>query len=200
MRTPKEIKNKGLPTNRSVLILCSLLVLLFLVPSVEAKDDDDDDEDNGERDNEKGEDLEDLGKNMGWSIVISLVAGLVFAVARQKLARRFFTTRLGIDRKRFGLLLKRLQKVHMVAMILAVVLGGTHGAIMLANEGLEDESASGLFTLTAMVLLALAGVAMKFKPLNRRFSKQARLKIRKFHIHRIPLVLVLLGLGLHILG
>jgi hypothetical protein len=168
-----------------------LLIALALFSPLAAADEDDE----GEKDEE---DDEDAGEGSGTAAAWLLGAGFIYIAVRQRLVRdQLFMA--GLERKRYGALLKLALNGHMLLMLGATALAGYHGWLMAQSEGwLEGDSLSGLLALAMMAYLSVAGILLwRRLPIDwvdRSLRKRARLA----HVQRWVTVLLLVALALHL--
>ncbi|MAH17116.1 MAG: hypothetical protein CL960_01265 [Euryarchaeota archaeon] len=171
--------------------LLPLLAALLLLSSFAAADEGEDDESD---DDEGGDAGEGSGEVAAWM----LGAGFIYVVVRQRLVRdRLFMA--GLERKRYGALLKLALNGHMWLMVGATALAGYHGWLMAQSEGwLEGDSLSGLLALATMAYLSVTGILLwrRLPPdwVSRPLRKQARLA----HVQRWVTVALLVTLALHL--
>lgn len=171
--------------------LLPLLTALLLLGPLAAADE-------GEDDESEDDESEDAGKDVGEVAAWLLGAGFIYVAVRQRLVReQLFMA--GLERKRYGALLKLALNGHMLLMLGATALAGYHGWLMAQSEGwLEGDSLSGLLTLATMVYLSVAGILLwrRLSPdwVSRSLRKQARLA----HVQRLVTVLMLVALVLHL--
>lgn len=179
----------GLPCP-SVRLLMLLIALALFSPLAAADEDDE-----GEKDEE---DDEDAGEGSGTAAAWLLGAGFIYIAVRQRLVRdQLFMA--GLERKRYGALLKLALNGHMLLMLGATALAGYHGWLMAQSEGwLEGDSLSGLLALAMMAYLSVAGILLwRRLPIDwvdRSLRKRARLA----HVQRWVTVLLLVALALHL--
>ena len=147
-----------------------------------------------------GFEVEDTGEDLGWVILALFSIGLLFVVARQGPVKDHIIQGRGLERKSYFQMVRGLMKVHVWVMGLAVLLSLVHGGLLLLDEGLDDDALSGLVTLAIMLCLAILGLVLKVKASKLPLSRQTRIRLRSVHINKVGLLLVLAGLGIHILG
>ena len=172
---------------RFLMLLAALLLLGPLAAADEGEDD--------ERDDDEGDDAgEGLGEVAAWL----LGAGFIYVAVRQRLGRdRLFMA--GLERKRYGALLKLALNGHMLLMLGATALAGYHGWLMAQSEGwLEGDSLSGLLALAMMAYLSVAGVLLWRRLPPDWVSRSLRKRARLAHVQRGVTVLLLVALALHL--
>ena len=175
--------------------LLMLLIALALFSPLAAADEGEDDED--EKDEGDDED-EDAGEGSGTAAAWLLGAGFIYIAVRQRLVRdQLFMA--GLERKRYGALLKLALNGHMLLMLGATALAAYHGWLMAQSEGwLEGDSLSGLLALAMMAYLSIAGVLLWRRLPPDWVSRSLRKRVRLAHVQRWVTVLLLVALALHL--
>ena len=173
--------------------LLMLLIALMLFSPLAAADEGDE----GEKDEEDNEG-EDAGEGSGTAAVWLLGAGFIYIAVRQRLVRDQLLM-AGLERKRYGALLKLVLNGHMLLMLGATALAAYHGWLMAQSEGwLEGDSLSGLLALAMMAYLSIAGVLLWRRLPPDWVSRSLRKRVRLAHVQRWVTVLLLVALALHL--
>ena len=173
--------------------LLMLLIALMLFSPLAAADEGDE----GEKDEEDNEG-EDAGEGSGTAAAWLLGAGFIYIAVRQRLVRDQLLM-AGLERKRYGALLKLALNGHMLLMLGATALAGYHGWLMAQSEGwLEGDSLSGLLALAMMAYLSVAGVLLWRRLPPDWVSRSLRKRARLAHVQRGVTVLLLVALALHL--
>ena len=172
-----------------------LLIALVLFSPLAAADEGEDNE--GEKDEEDDEG-NDTGEGSGEVAAWLLGAGFIYVAVRQRLVRdQLFMA--GLERKRYGALLKLTLNGHMLLMLGATALASYHGWLMAQSEGwLEGDSLSGLLALAMMAYLSVAGVLLWRRLPADWVSRSLRKQARLAHVQRWVTVLLLVALALHL--
>ena len=173
--------------------LLMLLIALMLFSPLAAADEGDE----GEKDEEDDEG-EDAGEGSGTAAAWLLGAGFIYIAVRQRLVRdQLFMA--GLERKRYGALLKLALNGHMLLMLGATALAAYHGWLMAQSEGwLEGDSLSGLLALAMMAYLSVAGIMLWRRLPPDWVSRSLRKRVRLAHVQRWVTVLLLAALALHL--
>ncbi|MCH2440276.1 MAG: hypothetical protein MK220_02985 [Candidatus Poseidoniia archaeon] len=173
--------------------LLMLLIALMLFSPLAAADEGDE----GEKDEEDDEG-EDAGEGSGTAAAWLLGAGFIYIAVRQRLVRDQLLM-AGLERKRYGALLKLVLNGHMLLMLGATALAAYHGWLMAQSEGwLEGDSLSGLLALAMMAYLSIAGVLLWRRLPPDWVSRSLRKRVRLAHVQRWVTVLLLVALALHL--
>ena len=173
--------------------LLMLLIALMLFSPLAAADEGDE----GEKDEEDDEG-EDAGEGSGTAAAWLLGAGFIYIAVRQRLVRDQLLM-AGLERKRYGALLKLVLNGHMLLMLGATALAAYHGWLMAQSEGwLEGDSLSGLLALAMMAYLSIAGVLLWRRLPPDWVSRSLRKRVRLAHVQRWVTMLLLVALALHL--
>ena len=173
--------------------LLMLLIALMLFSPLAAADEGDE----GEKD-EGDDEGEDAGEGSGTAAAWLLGAGFIYIAVRQRLVRDQLLM-AGLERKRYGALLKLVLNGHMLLMLGATALAAYHGWLMAQSEGwLEGDSLSGLLALAMMAYLSIAGVLLWRRLPPDWVSRSLRKRVRLAHVQRWVTALLLVALALHL--